>query len=121
MDFENISDRILKLDDKMRYVRFIGDEGELIHHKVKKDKILLQDEEGLGKLSAELPIMKKIQSLFDESLGRNTFMHIIRDKVHQFVYYVDSLIIYITCERNTNPHRVTEIVNNIDSILKEQN
>jgi hypothetical protein len=120
MDFEKISDKILKLDDAMRYVRFLGNEGELIHHKVNRNKILLQDEKGLGALSAELPIMKKIQSLFDESLGKNTFMHIIREKVHQFVYYVDSLIIYVTCERNTDPHRVTEIVNNIDSILKEQ-
>jgi hypothetical protein len=119
MDFENISDKILKLDDAMRYVRFIGDEGNLIHHKVKKGKILLQDEEGLGKFSAELPIIKKIQSLFDESLGNTDFMHIIRDKVHQFVYYVDSLIIYITCERSTDPHRVAEIVNNVDFILNE--
>ena len=117
VDYEKISDEILSVDDAMRYVRFIGDKSELIYDKVKKGKVLLQDQEGLGKISAELPIMKKMQEIFDESLGRTTLMHIFRDKVHQFIYYVDDMIIYITCERNTEPRRITEIVNKIDSIL----
>ena len=80
VDYEKISDEILSVDDAMRYVRFIGDKSELIYDKVKKGKVLLQDQEGLGKISAELPIMKKMQEIFDESLGRTTLMHIFRDK-----------------------------------------
>lgn len=117
MNFEKIVNEILSIDPVMRYVRLIDEKGKLINDEVKKDKTLLQNQEGLGKFSGELPIMKQIQGVFDESLGKARFMHIIRDKVHQFIYYVDSVIIYITCERNTNPSKIVEIVNKIDSIL----
>jgi len=117
LNYEKVADEILTIDDTMRYVRFIDKKGELIYDRVKKDKNLLQDQEGLGRFSSELPIVKQIQELFDESLGKTRFMHIIRDKVHQFIYYVDNIIIYITCERNTDPQRIIEIVNKIDSIL----
>lgn len=110
-------DEILTIDDSMRYVRFIDKKGKLICDKVKNGKILLQDQEGLGKFSSELPIMKQMQELFDESLGKIRIMHMIRDKVQQFVYYVDDMIIYITCERNTGTHTIIEIVNKIDSVL----
>ena len=117
MNFEKVADEILTIDDTMRYVRFIDKKGELIYDKVKKDKILLQDQEGLGQFSSELPIVGQIQELFDKSLGKTRFMHIIRDKVHQFIYYGDNVISYTTCERNTDPHRIVEIINKIDSIL----
>ena len=64
MNFEKISDEILAVGDTMRYVRFIDEKGKLIYDKVKNDKILLQDQEGLGKFSGELPIMKQMQELF---------------------------------------------------------
>ncbi len=117
MNFEKISDEILTIDDAMRYVRFINENGKLIFDKVKKDKTLLQNQEGLGKFSVELPIMKKVQTMFDGSLGKARFMYITRDNVHQFIYYIDSVIIYITCERNTDRYKILEILNKIDSIL----
>jgi hypothetical protein len=117
LNFEKISDEILTIDDAMRYVRFINENGKLIFDKVKKDKTLLQDQEGLGKFSVELPIMKKVQTMFDGSLGKARFMYITRDNVHQFIYYIDSVIIYITCERNTDRYKILEILNKIDSIL----
>jgi hypothetical protein len=115
-----VATKILALDDEMRYVRFIDMKGELIYEQVKNNKILLQDQEGLGKFSSELPIMKQMQGLFDESLGKIRFMHIIRDKVHQFIYYVDSVIVYVTCERVTDPHRIPDIISEIDSSLGTQ-
>ena len=117
MNFEKISDEILTIDDAMRYVRFVNEKGGLIFDKVKEGKILLQDQEGLGKFSVDLPIMKKVQTMFDDSLGKARFMYIIRDNVHQLIYYIDSVIIYITCERNTDRYKILEILNKIDSIL----
>jgi len=117
LNFEKATDEILTIDDSMRYVRFMDEKGKLIYDKVKNGKILLQDQEGLGKFSSELPIIKQIQQVFDESLGKIRVMHVIRDKVQQFVYYVDNIIIYITCERNTDTPTIIEIVNKTDSIL----
>jgi hypothetical protein len=117
LNFEKISDEILAIGDTMRYVRFINETGGLIFDKVKKGKTLLQDQEGLGKFSVELPIMKKVQTMFDDSLGKARFMYITRDNVNQFVYYIDSVIIYITCEQNTDRHRIMEILDKIDSVL----
>jgi hypothetical protein len=117
LNYEKVADEVLTIDDSMRYVRFIDKKGGLIFDKFKKGKILLQDQEGLGQFSSELPIVEQIQELFDKSLGKTRFMHIIRDRVHQFIYYLDNIIIYVTCERNTDPRRIVEIVNKIDSIF----
>ncbi len=118
MNFEKIGAKILSINPAMRYVRFVDEEGKLIYDEIKKNKILLQDQEGLGKFSVDLPILKQIHGMFDESLGKTRFMYIIRDKVHQFVYYVDSVIIYITCEQNTERYQIMDIVNKIDSIIQ---
>jgi len=117
LQFEKITDEILTIEGSIHYVRFIDENGKLIYDKVKKGKTLLQDQKDLGEFSSELHIMRQMQQLFDESLGIARFMHVIRDNVHQFVYYVDSMIIYVTCERNTDPYNIMEIVNKISSIL----
>ena len=68
-------------------------------------------------LSADLSVMKLMQGLFDESLGRVTFMHTVRDKVHQLVYYIDDMMVYVSCERNVDNHRIVEISNKIEPII----
>ena len=68
-------------------------------------------------LSADLSVMKLMQALFDESLGRVTFMHTVRDKLHQLVYYIDDLIVYVSCERNIANQKIMQISNAIEAII----
>ncbi len=119
LKFDKITDQILSLGNEMRYVRIIDNKGQFVTDKIKKGKTLLQNNEGLGKFSSDLPIMKKMQQLFDEALGRTIFMHIVREKVHQFVYYADNLIFYVTCEPHTEDPRLTEISNVVSSIIQQ--
>ncbi|MBI3841935.1 MAG: hypothetical protein HY295_02125 [Thaumarchaeota archaeon] len=117
MDFEKTVNEILSLDDAMRYVRIIDKEGKIVHERTKSGKTLLQNREGLGKISVDMTIMKETQGVYDDSLGRMTHMHIVRERVHQLIYFADSLIFYVTCERDTPDQRVFEISSKAGSII----
>ena len=115
--FKNIADKILAVDDSIRYVGIIGEKGNIFHGEMKEGKKLLVSQREQEVLSADLSVMKLMQGLFDESLGRVTFMHTVRDKVHQLVYHIDDMMVYVSCERNVDNHRIVEISNKIEPII----
>ncbi len=115
--FKNIADKILALDDAIRYVGIIGEKGNILHGEIREGKKILLDQKELEVLSADLSVMKLMQGLFDESLGRVTFTHMIRDKVHQLVYHIDDMMVYVSCERNIDNHKIVEISNKIEPII----
>ena len=118
-DFEKISDEILVIDKVMRYVGFTDSDGDIIYSKMKKGKTSLKNLEQEQKFAADLSIIKKIQETFDESLGKITLIHMTREKIHQLIYYVGDLMVYVTCEQQLNDHRLIEITNKIKSIIQK--
>ena len=105
------------MDDAIRYVGIIGEKGNILHGEIKKGKKILLDQREQEVLSADLSVMKLMQELFDESLGRVTFTHTIRDKIHQLVYHIDDMMVYVSCERNIDNHKIVEISNKIEPII----
>lgn len=79
----------------------------------------LQDQEGLGKFSTDLVIMKQMQHIFDDSLGSASFMYVQRGKVHQLVYYLDDMIIYVTCEIKTPTIRIIQIADQCKDMISK--
>ena len=112
--FKNIADKILAVDDSIRYVGIIGEKGNILHGEMKEGKKLLVSQKEQEVLSADLSVMKLMQGLFDESLGRVTFTHTVRDKVHQLVYHIDDMMVYVSCERNVDNRKIMEISNKIE-------
>lgn len=115
--FKNIADKILAVDDAIRYVGIIGEKGNILHGEMKEGKKLLVSQREQEVLSADLSVMKLMQGLFDEPLGRVTFMHTVRDKVHQLVYHIDDMMVYVSCERNVDNRKIMEISNKIEPII----
>ncbi len=115
--FKNIADKILALDNAIRYVGIIGEKGNILHGEIKEGKKILLSQKEQEVLSADLSVMKLMQGLFDDSLGRVTFMHTVRDKIHQMVYYIDDMMVYVSCERNIDGHKIVEISNKIEPII----
>lgn len=116
-DFKKIADEIIAVDDAMRYVGIIGEKGKIYHGQMKEGKKLLTTQKEQEVLSADLSVMKLMQGLYDESLGTVTFTHTVRDKLHQLVFYIDNMIVYVSCERNIDNHKIAEIVNKIEPII----
>lgn len=105
------------MDDAIRYVGVIDEKGNILHEEIKEGKKILLSQKEQEVLSADLSVMKLMQGLFDDSLGRVTFMHTVRDKIHQMVYYIDDMMMYVSCERNIDGHKIVEISNKIEPII----
>ncbi|TSA18320.1 MAG: hypothetical protein D4R72_02315 [Nitrosopumilales archaeon] len=117
MDFTKISYEILAIDDSMRYVEIIGEDGELLLNKMKQGKHSVKAQRKEELLSLDLYNTKQIEKKFNKTLGKVAFTHVSRTKVHQLVWYHDDLIVYCTCEGHVDNNKIIEISSKIEDIL----
>ena len=117
MDFTKISFEILAIDDSMRYVEVIGENGELLLNRMKSGKYSIKAQRKEELLSLDLYNTKQIEKKFNKTLGKITFTHVSRTKVHQLVWYHDDLIVYCTCEGDVDNNKIIEISHKIEVIL----
>lgn len=117
MDFTKIAYEILAIDDSMRYVEVIGEDGELLVNKMKQKKHSIKAQRKEELLSLDLYNTKQIEKKFNKTLGKVTFTHVFRTKVHQLVWHHDDLIVYCTCEGHVNNDEIIEISGKIESII----
>ena len=117
MDFTKISYEILAIDDSMRYVEIIGENGELLLNKMKQGKHSVKAQRKEELLSLDLYNTKQIEKKFNKTLGSVSFTHVSRIKVHQLVWYHNDLIFYCTCEGNIGNNKIIEISGKIENIL----
>ena len=117
MDCIKLAYEILAIDDTMRYVEIMGEKGELIINKMKQGKYSIRIQRKEELLSLDLYNTKQIEQKFSRALGRLTFTHVSRTKVHQLVWYHDDFIVYCTCEGHVNNNKIIEISRKIEAIL----
>ncbi len=117
MDFTKIAYEILSIDDSMRYVEIIGEDGELLLNKMKQKKYSIKAQRKEELLSLDLYNTKQIEKKFDKTLGNVTFTHVSRTKVHQLVWHNDDLIVYCTCEGYVDNNKIVEISSKVENIL----
>jgi hypothetical protein len=117
MDFTKISYEILAIDDSMRYVEIIGENGELLLNKMKQGKHSVRAQRKEELLSLDLYNTKQIEKKFNKTLGKVAFTHVSRTKVHQLVWYHNDLIFYCTCEGHVDNNKILEISSRVEAIL----
>ena len=118
MDFTKTVYEILSIDDSMRYVEIIGENGELLLNKMKQGKHSVKAQRKEELLSLDLYNTKQIEKKFNKTLGSVAFTHVSRTKVHQLVWYYDDLIVYCTCEGRVDNNKIVEISSKIENILR---
>ena len=117
MDFTRMSYEILAIDDSMRYVEIIGEDGELLLNKMKQGKHSVKAQRKEELLSLDLYNTKQIEKKFNKTLGKVAFTHVSRIKVHQLVWHHNDLIVYCTCEGHVDNNKIIEISHKIEAIL----
>jgi hypothetical protein len=117
IDLEKITDEILAVDRAVRYVAIINGK-DVIFNKMKKRKTSFNRVEQETKFVTALSVMNDKHKVFDKPLGRVSLIHIVREKVHQLVYLIGNLIIYVTCERNIDDHKVREISHKVEQKIR---
>lgn len=120
VDFGKIVDMILELGNEIRYVLVIDSKGNALHGKMAPGKtILVKKEDQITNLPTDLHILRQLLKMFDESLGRTTFVHFERERMHILMFYVRDLIFCITCERSLESLRLVELSNIIGATIRK--
>jgi len=116
---KNVLDEILSVDDEI--IRFAGivdtNENTLISRlqRNKQSHVTEKEEE---EFALDLKNIKKIQDRFNHQLGETVFLHVIRKRIHQFIYFLDNLIIYVTCEPMIDQRQINKIASDIELTIK---
>jgi len=110
VDFEKIIDNVLELGNEIRYVLVVDSKGRYIHSKMSSGKtILVKKEDQITNLSTDLHVLRQLLRIFDESLGKTTFAHFEREKIHILIFYIRDLIFCVTCERSLEDQKIIDI------------
>ncbi len=121
VDFAKIVDNILEINNQIRYVLVVNSKGYNIHSKMSQNKTcLIKSEDQLTNLSSDLHILKQLLKVFDESLGKTTFIHFQREKIHILIFYVGDLIVCASCERSLSEQQIIDISNKIRLLLEKK-
>ncbi|MFZ0184442.1 MAG: hypothetical protein WBV92_05610 [Nitrosotalea sp.] len=117
-NFEELLNNIIKINDLIRFVFITDEEGKIVHSKISTNSFLLNDKQA-SLLGIDMQILRRLLVLYDELIGKNTMVHLIREKVHVLIYYHNNWTILVSCDRNTDRHVLTDISIKIQSYVEE--
>ncbi|HET6458007.1 MAG TPA: hypothetical protein VFG24_03905 [Nitrosopumilaceae archaeon] len=101
----------------MRFVLVIDEKGNAIHSQIITKSFLIKNNQAIA-LSTDMVVLKRLLNLYDVIIGKNTFTHLIRDKVHVLIFYIKDWIFLVSCDRSTASHTIADISEKIESIIK---
>lgn len=119
MNHEDIVDKLLAMDDSMRHVGLVNDKGYVIMSKMKENKIAIHNQEQKIRISHDLNLARQMHAMFDETLGKASRVHMMREKVHLLIFYQKEGLVYVTCEGYTDEYEITDIAKKIEATLHE--
>ena len=120
VNFEKIADLVLKIANEIRYVLIVSSRGKPFYGKMAHGKtILIKSEEQITNLPTDLHILGQLLKIFDESLGKTSFIHFEREKIHILVFYIRDLAFCVTCERSLGAHEIADISNKIRLVIEK--
>jgi hypothetical protein len=115
---KNILDEILKIDELVRFAGIIDTNENTLISKSQKNKQSYVTDKEEEEFALDLENIRKLQDKFNERLGSTVFMHVIRKRLHQFIYYLDNLIVYVTCEPMIDQKLINKISSDIELTIK---
>jgi hypothetical protein len=117
-NFEKLLDDIIKINDSIRFVFVTDEEGKITHSRVTTNTFLLDNRQA-SLLGVDMQILRRLLVLYDEIIGKNTVVHLIREKVHVLIFYHKNWTILVSCDRNIDRHILTDISIKIESLINQ--
>lgn len=111
-----IVERIIGLDQSMRFASIIDLNGNIIEGIMKSGKTSLESQKQEENFCKQVAQRRKMRKEFDKSLGKVRYVHVEREKVTQFVIYTKTKIIFVTIEPELTIQRKMKIINSIKRI-----
>jgi hypothetical protein len=97
-DYLEIVQKILNLDQKMRFAAVIDPKGNIREAIMKTGKTSLKTQKEEEHFCKQVAQRRSMRKEFDRSLGKVRYVHVEREKVSQMVIYTKRNIVYFTME-----------------------
>ena len=111
-----IVEKILSLDEQMRFVAIIDLKGKIIEGIMNKGKTSLESQKQEELFCKQVADRRKMRQDFDNELGKVRYVNVEREKVTQIVVYSKKNTIFVTMEPEITLQRKTDIINNIKKL-----
>lgn len=110
LDYKQIYEFILGLDDKIRFVGFINDLGRLVYGGMRTGIISLESETESIKIYMEFALISKLHTDFDSKLGEVLYSLTVRKKIKMLSFPVSDHIIRLSLEKDANHEKIVNMI-----------
>jgi hypothetical protein len=111
-----IVEKILSLDEQMRFAAIIDLKGIIVEGIMKEGKSSLESQKQEELFCKQVADRRKMRQGFDNELGKVRFVNVEREKVTQIVVYAKKRTIFVTMEPEVTIQKKMEIINNIKKL-----
>jgi len=114
-----ITEQIIGLNPKMRFVGIIDLHGNIVEGIMKKGKSSLESQKESEHFCKQIAKRRKMRKEFDNGLGKVRYIHVERDSVTQLVVYTKQNTIFVTVEPELSIKNKLQIVNTIKKLANK--
>ncbi len=111
-----IVEKILSLDDQMRFAAIIDLKGNIVEGIMKEGKSSLESQKQEELFCKQVSDRRKMRESFNDELGKVRFVNVEREKVTQIVVYSKKKTVFVTMEPEITFEKKSDIINNIKKL-----
>ncbi|HJU14505.1 MAG TPA: hypothetical protein VJ792_08645 [Candidatus Nitrosotalea sp.] len=119
MNFDELLEDIVDFSDSIRFVFFTNEEGKIVHSKVATTSFLL-DKSQASVLGVDMQILRRLLKLYGEIIGHTSSLHMVAEKVHVLIFYVENWTVLVSCDRDTDRHVLADLMEQIGALLESR-
>jgi len=111
-----IVEKILSLDDQMRFAAIIDLKGHIVEGIMKEGKSSLESQKQEELFCKQVADRREMRESFNAELGKVRFVNVEREKVTQIVVYSKKKTVFVTMEPEITFEKKSDIINNIKKL-----
>ena len=111
-----IVEKILSLDDEMRFVAIIDLKGNIIEGIMKSGKTSLESQKQEELFCKQVSDRRKVREEYNDELGKVRYVNVEREKVTQLVVYSKKKTIFVTMEPEITFDKKSDIIKKIKKL-----
>lgn len=111
--YEELCKRIFTLNNRIRFVGVLDENGKLIAGGMKEGVKPLEDEIHEKRWFHQTAIRREMTSMFEKIYGKVRYILADREKVKQLTFYVDNKILIVSTEPDLPSSTLVDLAENI--------
>jgi len=117
--YDEMLGEIFASDDNIRHIAVADNDGDILITKMKEGKTNLKTDDEEQRYVFQLCQIRGMYDITNEKLGNSIFSYTAREQIHQFVFYTQRNVVYLTCEKSTDDNTLIKISKNVHGIIKK--